>query len=112
MAIFELSEMSPVTRPTGPSTVEVIQSEIDKYTEEMAGFPNMEPGEVFLYLSAWSARMTELKIQLSRSGSQKAKSLVSREVDPLLEEIERQFRFHSRLQATRDWELKLSGGQV
>lgn len=100
------SENAPV------SGIRVIQNEIDGYMEQMQGFQQMEPSEVFLCLSAWSARATELKIQLSRSDGQVSRRLLSNEIDPFLQECERQFRFHSRFHATRDMEFRLSGGQV
>jgi hypothetical protein len=107
---FVLKDGHSDTAPV--SGLKKIQDEIDSYMEEMQKFQQMEPSEVFLSLSAWSARATELKIQLSRTEGQKSRKLLVNEIEPFLSECERQFRYHSRFHATRDMEFRLSGGQT
>lgn len=124
MTVIELEESGGRrSAPTGPNVpmqrkpassdwIENLRSEIDSYMEQMQTFPGLPSDEIFLMLSAWTARATELRIQLSRSDTQKARSFNSKEIDPFLDECERQFRFHSRVQSYREQEFKLSGGQV
>ena len=65
--------------------------------------------EVFLRLAAITARLTEIRIHLHRVDSRRFTALRTREVDPLLDEADRQFRIFSRLQAVRTFEFEMAG---
>lgn len=118
MAVFDLVEESTpkgvveISRRPQMSGIEALREEMDGYLEEMGGFHYMTPDEVFRLLSAWTARATELRIQLNRSDNQRANSFRTKEIEPFLEECERQFKFHSRIQATHEMDLKMVRGQV
>lgn len=92
--------------------IEALREEFDSYMEEMREFHNMLPDEVFRLLSAWSARASELLVQLGRSDRQKFTAFKNREIMPFIEECDRQFKIHSRLQATYEMDLKMTRGQT
>lgn len=87
-------------------------AEINIYVASMVTWHSQEPDEVLLACSAYSARLSEMRVHLQRRNSAFCKQLLSREVDPLLSQIEFQFRVHSRLLSSRELDLKMSGGQV
>ncbi len=96
----------------GATTIDQLEDEVDHYLEKMQEFCDMQPDEVFLLLSAYTARATEIKIQLNRSDKARATSFRNRQIEPFLEECERQFKYHSRIQTTRELDFRISGGQT
>lgn len=97
---------------TGDDPYDRIRLEIDGYYKILRKLVRSDPSEVFQHLSAISARMSEIRTRLIRVESRKATAIRTKEVDPLLEEVDRQFKFHSRLQATREMEASLTRGQT
>ena len=88
---------------------EKYREEINAYYLVLKNLTSMDPVEVFQHLSAFSARASELKTRLHRVDSNKANAFRTREVEPLIDEIDRQFKFHSRLLTYREIEMKISG---
>jgi hypothetical protein len=84
-------------------------AELDVYFEALKHLNQLDPVEIFQSLSAFSARATELRVRLARVETKRATTFRTREVEPLLEEIDRQFRVHSRLLTFRELEWKASG---
>jgi hypothetical protein len=84
------------------------RGEIDDYMVLVRKLRSLPPDEVFLELSGITARLTELRLMCVRSESRRLAALRTREIDPLIEECERQFRFHSRIQACRTMEADLT----
>ena len=89
--------------------VEMIQEELDRYLEDMQGLNALEPDEVFRRLSAWTARASEIRIQASRTDSAASRRLRSEEIDPFIKECDRQFSYHSRIEAVRHTDVRLAG---
>lgn len=86
-------------------------AEITAYVRAMTNWHNEEPDTVLLACSAYAARLSEMRVHLQRRNSAFCKQLLNREVDPLLHQIEFQFRVHSRLLSSRELDLKMAGGQ-
>lgn len=86
--------------------------EIDEYIEQIQSFHMAEPDQVLLAVSAVTARLVAIRVELQRSGSQRANKLRTSEVDPILDHLDQQFRIHSRLLAMRDLDFRMSGGQT
>jgi hypothetical protein len=102
-----------VTAPRSEAdVVEAIRAELATYLHDMSAFTGSEPDLVLQRLSAISARATEIRIHLSRSDSRLASKIRVSEIEPLIEECDRQFRIFSRLFSMREFDLKLSGGQI
>jgi hypothetical protein len=53
-----------------------------------------------------------MRAQLQRSNTQRSTALRSREVDPLRDELDLQFKIHSRRIALMEWEARLAGGAI
>lgn len=85
-------------------------TELDDYYVTLKTFGSVPPDEVFQRLSAISARLCELRGRCWDFDTRRTNSLRSRRIDPLIEEVDRQFRFHSRIQATRQFEADLMKG--
>lgn len=109
-AAEQLKETSPSS--SRGTSIDVWRTELDDYYGEMQGFGNMDPVEVFLRLSAYSARASEIRSQIVRSENRRHLSFRTQEIDPFIDECDRQFKLHSRIQATREMEFKMSGGAV
>lgn len=85
--------------------------ELNDYYVALKTFSRIPPDEVFLKLSAISARLAELRGRCWDFDSRRTNALRSRRIDPLIEEVDRQFKIHSRVQATRQFEADLMKGQ-
>jgi hypothetical protein len=90
--------------------LEDLQTELDEYFAAIRKFQSMDISEILLSISAFSARAAEIRSHLMRSESRRLNAFRTREIDPFLQACEFQFRIHSRLQAIRELEFKLSGG--
>lgn len=85
------------------------QKEIDGYYEVLKGLSHLDVTEIFRTLSAISARASELRTRLSRVDTKRAQNFRIREVEPLIEEIDRQFKLQSRALSVMEIEMRLSG---
>lgn len=88
---------------------EVLQEELDGYYRIMREFKTgkKSPSDIFLCLSGWTARMSEVKGQLFRENTTLASQLRIREVEPFIMECERQFKYHSRRFSGMEFNAKL-----
>lgn len=117
--VFELSDAGSNQREgmqfdsappkVGGTWVDQLRAEIDRYFDEMKRFQGYAPDEIFLLLSGWTARASEVRGQLNRSSKSVARQLITREIDPFIQECERQFRYHSRRHSVNDMEYKMMG---
>lgn len=107
---FELQTVngSPRTRPR--SAANTYETELDDMRARVTQFPDQDPAEVLMVISGIAGRLAEIRAQLYRDNSQRCTQLRTREVDPLRDDLELQFKLHSRRIAMLEWELKLSGG--
>lgn len=99
---------APVANGTLIGTV---TSEVDDYLRLLQTFGSAEPDEVLRQVSAVTARLTYLRVQLIREGGQRANRLRTQELDPLMENLDMQFKIHSRLISVRqmDWDISKGG---
>ncbi len=89
-----------------------LRAEVDEYFSLMKRFHEMEPDEIFMKLSSITARAAEIRIALVRRESRRCTALRTKEIDPLIEQVDRQFRMWSRILAVKEIDVRLSGGQV
>lgn len=92
------------------ATVAAYRVELDHYYEEISQYQGLEPDQVMMSISGISARLTGIRAELQRSGSQRGNKLRTAEVDPLLTALDLQFRIASRIQAIREFDLRMAGG--
>jgi hypothetical protein len=105
---LEVVKEEPQARPSR-YVFDNIRQELDGYYAGMRQYPQLEPDMVLLDLSGVAARLTEIRAFLVRDNSQQANALRTKEVDPLLAQVDVQFKIHSRVQAIREFDLKMTG---
>lgn len=86
---------------------EAIQEELDSWYRKMKTFPSREPTDILLLLSGWTARASEIRGMLWRINTTRASQIRIREIEPFLQECDRQFKIHSRIVSTREIEVKM-----
>lgn len=109
-------EGARVSSPAPPparygSSLEGWKKEIGTYYTVMKMMIDMDPTEVFQTLSQFSARASEMRSQISRQETREQSNFRLRVLDPFIEECDRQFKIHSRIQAIREMDARLAGGQ-
>lgn len=114
--VFELQSNSRQPRRiTGgaPALLDLdgYRDEISQYRREMCELASLDPSEVFISISSWAARASEIRANVYRDESRKATAFRTREVDPFLEQCDFQFKIWSRLQAVKSFEWDLAKGQ-
>lgn len=108
---FDPNEVDPVV---GLSPLQARQ-EIDDALAEMQGFHNLQPDEVIRLAGGHTARLTQIAVWIRRmEGYQPTlhwKLIRTDEIEPVLAELERQFRNASRLESVRELDWKIESGQ-
>lgn len=82
---------------------------MDCYTL-MRQFPSMEIDEIFMYLAAFSARFSEIRVRLVRSQSREHSQFRTQQVDKFLDLCQFQFKIYSRLFTVKTMEYDTSKG--
>lgn len=110
---FELRSPAriPAVNGTRPhSLVGGFETELDDMRARVARFVDDDPADVLATISGLAGRLAEIRAQLYRDNSQRCSQLRTREVDPLRDDLDLQFKIHSRRIALMEWELRLAGG--
>lgn len=89
-----------------------VQVELDGYFHDLTSLNSLPSTECFQLLSGISARAAEIRSRLMSMDSRRSNAMRLRHVDPLLEEVDRQFKIHSRIQSVRQMEFDTSKGQT
>lgn len=89
-----------------------VENEIDVMLIAVRQFWRLEPDMVMKQVAAYSARCTELYVHLQRiEGKDRTfKQVRTMQVNPLLEELDRQFKLASRLVEVRRQDLDTAKG--
>lgn len=87
------------------------REELLGYLEEMADFRNWDPQEVFLKLSASSARASYMRNKICQREDRIKRAFRTSELDPFIEEVERQFKIWSRLLSYQNLDWEMARGQ-
>jgi hypothetical protein len=100
--------------PTVGLSIDQARQEIDDAFADMRTFYSQEPDEVIRMCSGHSARLSELRVRIQRVEDMRRewRNVRTREIEPALEELERQYTSASRLHSIRELDFRLSGGQV
>lgn len=95
-------------------SIEQARQEIDDAFEDMKQFYEREPDEVIRLCSGHSARLSELRVRIQRVEDMRRewRNVRTREIEPALEELERQYVSASRLHSIRELDFRMAGGQV
>lgn len=86
----------PALGPDERVELQAYIAELNVYYTAIKQFHTQEPDEVLQQCSAFLARLTEMRALLQRRGTARANQLRTRELDPLVHDIHKQFDIHSR----------------
>lgn len=86
------------------------QQELDEARAQVASFGELDSAEVLGMISGIAGRIGEIRAHLYRMNTQRCAALRTREVDPLREDLELQFKVWSRRIAVLEFDWKISGG--
>ena len=89
---------------------EAFRKEFDEYFEIMTTFPGMDPSEILMTISAFSARASQIRMHIVRDEDKLLGLFRTREIDPFLQECDRQFKIWSRLVSIKQIEWDASRG--
>lgn len=92
--------------------IDGLAGELDKMRADVCAYPENDPADVLLSISGLAGRLAEIRVQLLRANTQRCTALRTREVDPLRDDLELQFKIHSRRISMMEFELKMTGGAV
>lgn len=84
--------------------------ELSEYHAANQKFSGMDPDEVLVMISAITARLTYLRSCLSDTGSQRARKILSSNLDPLMSNLDLQFRIASRRLTARQFDFEVTRG--
>lgn len=115
-AIGAVLPMAPVNLqqvfPEVGGSMESIRQEVDDAFADMKTFMTREPDEIMRICSGHSARLSEIRVRIQRIEDfhRQWKPVRVREVEPTLDELERQFTIASRLQSVRELDYRMERG--
>lgn len=90
---------------------EAVEAEIDTILTTLRMFWSMEPDQRFRASAAMSARCTEMAIHLHRlEGRREWRQIRTMQVERILAELDRQFKFASREIEVRRQDLEMTRG--
>lgn len=93
-----------------PDLLETVSEELLEYHRTNQKFSQMEPEEVLSLISSITARLTYLRACLMQSGNQRATKLRTTNLDPLLQNLDLQFKIASRQLTSRQFEYEITRG--
>lgn len=105
-------ESKPLPPRAGSSDLDALRAELDQYYAEVRDLGEMESSEIFMRLAGITGRVSEMRKDVYRSSSRSHSAFRTQEIDPLLDECDRQFKFFSRAFAALELDAKLSGGAM
>lgn len=94
-------------------SIDSVRTEIDDAFADMKTCHNLNPDEAMRIASGHSARLSELRVRIQRVEDylREWKNVRTREVEPALEELERQYTIASRLHSVRELDWKMEYGE-
>jgi hypothetical protein len=100
----------PGARTTGTAQIPGYQAEIDGFYVQMRDFNELDLRGVLANLAAMSARASYMRSLVIRNEGRQAAAFRTRQIEPFLEEVDRQFKTWSRLQSVIQMEFDASKG--
>lgn len=103
-------EKAPLPTRAGSGDLDRLKKELDDYYTVIVDLGELESSMIFMTLAAITARVSEMRKNVYRSPSRSFTAFRTQEIDPLLEECDRQFKFFSRAFAALELDAKISTG--
>lgn len=100
-------DKSPKQARNGGELLNAYRKEMDNFYKEMRNFHSEDPAVIFREIAAMTARFSHIRSQIVRAESKVWQNFRTKEVDPFIEECDRQFKIWSRAFSvqTLDWEM-------
>lgn len=94
-------------------SIDSVREEIDDAYKDMKTLHNEEPDRAMRMTSGHSARLSEIRVRIMRIEDfhPQWRNVRTREIEPTLEELERQWRNASRLHSVRELDWKMESGE-
>lgn len=94
-------------------SIDSVRAEVDDAFADMKTFHNREPDEIMRMAAGHSARLSELRVKIMRIEDfrQEWRGVRQRDVEPALEELQRQFTVASRLHSVRELDWRMESGE-
>jgi len=106
-----LSTGSPVSsRDSYSDSIAAWRKELDEFFRIMKSFSRETADTIFMSLAAFSARASEIRGLLIRSDNRQYTAFRTKEIDPFIEEVDRQFKLWSRQLSFMQMEWEASKG--
>lgn len=99
--------------PDVGGSIDSVRGEVDDAFNDMRQFHNREPDEVIRLISGHSSRLAELRGRIHRVEDfhRQWRGIRTREIEPALEELGKQFQMASRQLAVRELDWKMETGR-
>lgn len=95
-------------------SVNSIRAEVDDAFADMKTFKDREPDEIMRLAGGHSARLSEIRVKIMRIEDMHPqwRQIRARDLEPTIEELQRQYQIASRLFAVRqlDWAMESGSG--
>lgn len=115
MAVFHLedapgnAQVTPINR--NERHLDALRSELTGFYAQMREFQGRDIGLVLAEIAAMSARASEIRHSLIHGENRAEAAFRTKQLDPFLDEVDRQFKVWSRIQAVRqqEWDMTRAG---
>lgn len=94
-------------------SIDTVRQEVDDAFADMKTFLNREPDEIMRMAGGHSARLSELRVLVMRIEDfrREWRSVRTRELEPTIEELQRQYAIASRLHSVRELDWRMEAGE-
>lgn len=107
------TDMTSLVKYDNPASQQIggWRNEIDAFLTSMQDWEHSDPDTVLREIAGIGARLVEIRTQLVRSESRSFQSFRTKELDPLMDQLEFQFKIHSRRHSVEkfDWDVSRGG---
>lgn len=88
------------------------RDELDIYLDKMQDWSSSDPGLVMEEISSIAARLVQIRCDIVRSESRAMQGFRTKEIDPVISQVEFQFKIHSRRLSSMTLEWDVARGQA
>lgn len=109
-----MSDLTDLVNSRNPmmSRIEAWRQEMDIYLDKMQDWATSDPGLVMEEISSIAARLIQIRCDVVRSESRSLQGFRTKELDPVLAQVEFQFKIHSRRLSSMSLDWDVSKGQA
>lgn len=109
-----MSDLTGLVRSHNSMADEVAkwEAELDEYLGMMLDFSNTDPTTVMEQISSMAARLIQIRCEVVRSENRAKQAFRTKQLDPVLDQIDLQFKIHSRRLSSLTFDWETSKGQM